>query len=94
MFVVSMLAMGLAFLGMVALEEFLTERVALFLAYWGLCGFLVLLMLLLAIYDMARVRTELTGDAIRRLGEVFRDLEKSRGEPESTPSGKDKERGD
>ncbi len=78
MFIVSLLAMGMAFIGMVLLDGFLTERVWLFLAYWLLCAALVVLMLLLAVYDMARVRVEVSGDAVRKLGEVFRELEKTK----------------
>jgi len=86
MFLVSMLAMGMAFLGMVVLDEFLTERVALFLSYWVLCLALVFLMLLLAVYDMARVRADLGNEAVQRLGEVIREEEKGR-EPSGEPVG-------
>lgn len=89
MFIVSLLAMGMAFVGMVMLDGFLTERVYLFVAYWMLCSALVVLMLLLAIYDMARVRVEVCGDARKKLGEVFRGLEDARQgqeEPEKNDS--------
>jgi hypothetical protein len=90
MFIVSLMAMGLAFLGMVVLDEFLTEHVPLFLAFWALCAAVVCLMLLLAIYDMARVRAEVTGDAIKRLGEVFREVEG--GHPEQGKGSGEQER--
>ncbi len=94
MFIISLLTMGMAFLGMVVLDEFLTEHVGLFLGFWAFCAVMVGLMLLLAIYDMARVRAEVTSDALRRLSEVFREIEgagpdhrKNNGEGEDAPKG-------
>jgi hypothetical protein len=76
MFFVSLATMGLAFCGMVILDDFLTEEVWLFLGYWTVTGLLVLLMLLLALYDMLRIRRHQSARELRELADVLKEVEK------------------
>ena len=68
----SLFVMLLTFAGVVLLEDFLSEHVWLFAGYWFVTSGLVVFLLLLAIYDMLRVRSELSEGRLKGL----RDLEK------------------
>ena len=48
----------LIFVGVTLLWTWLREHPLVFIAYWGLCAWLTLLAILLALYDMAMVRLE------------------------------------
>ena len=72
MFAVSILVMLLTFTGVVLLEDFLSEHLWLFAGYWFVTTGLVVFLLLLAFYDMLRVRFELSEGRLKSL----RDLEK------------------
>lgn len=58
MFFGMLLVMGQAFLGVVVIESFLTERPLLFAVYWLFCFVAVVFVLLLAVYDLLGVRRE------------------------------------
>ncbi len=60
----------LIFVGSTLLWTWLRERPLLFLGYWGFCTWLTLLAVLLALYDMAKVRL----DAQRSRRQLERDL--------------------
>ncbi len=76
MFFVSLVAMGLAFCGITFFDKFLTNHVWLFLAYWAVTGLLVLLMLLLALYDMLQIRREQSIRETSELADVLKEVEK------------------
>lgn len=59
MFWLAMGAMGIVLLGMTVLEADLNDSVVFLTAYWGFCFVLVILMFLLAVYDMLSVSKEL-----------------------------------
>lgn len=82
MFATCIGVMVLTFLGVVVLEEFLDERLWFFLAYWIVTGGLVLFLLLLAFYDMLRVRAELSEGRIQSLKELESALEQIKKEKE------------
>ena len=70
MFYVSLAAMAQLAIGLVALE-WLSQTVLLFLFFWGFCSCLVLLMLLLALYDILAVRQEQQLELRRLRDQVF-----------------------
>ena len=56
MFFVVLAAIVMLFLGATFLNSFLTARPFYFLGYWGLCAWLTVLAMLMAIYDLLVVR--------------------------------------
>ncbi len=58
MFYVTLAALGMLFLGATVLDRALSSSVWVFLAYWLLCGWLTLLAVVLAVYDLVRLRLE------------------------------------
>ena len=58
MFYSVVFAIVLAFSGVTGLWPVLRNHPFIFLAYWAACAWLTLLALLLALYDMAKVREE------------------------------------
>lgn len=65
----TLLQLGLGML----LMGWLTKSIFLFVVYWGFCGFLVCLMLLMAVYDMLAVRQEQLRELHRIREQVFGD---------------------
>jgi hypothetical protein len=68
MFYNVLVVLVLIFLGVTLLWSWLREHPLFFIGYWGLCAWLTLLAILLALYDMARVRLD-AKRAQRRLEE-------------------------
>lgn len=73
MFGVVLAALAMVFLGSTFLEEVLRQRPLLFVSYWLVCGWLTLLTILLALYDLlimraagkatrAKLRRDMLGD--------------------------------
>ncbi len=91
MFGVSLAAMFAAFLGFTLLDSFLSSHPLLFAVYWLICGALVLLMLLLAIYDFAAVKSEFAHRSNRELADVLKEIRTSvaddDGADKKTPKG-------
>jgi hypothetical protein len=58
MFYNVLLLLLLIFFGSTLLWSWLREHPLFFIGYWGLCAWLTLLAVLLALYDMAKVRLE------------------------------------
>ncbi len=58
MFYNVLVVLVLIFLGSTLLWSWLRGHPFFFIAYWGLCAWLTLLAVLLALYDMAKVRLE------------------------------------
>jgi len=58
MFYDVLVVLVLIFIGTTLLWDWLREHPFFFIAYWGLCAWLTLLAVLLALYDMAKVRLE------------------------------------
>jgi hypothetical protein len=82
MFGVSLTAMFLVFIGMTLLDEFLTDHVLLLLIYWLIAGATVVLMLLLALYDMMMVRSEQAGNEVAELARIVKEVERLKAEQE------------
>ena len=80
MFVVSMAAMFSVFLGGVVLMDFLMENPWLFIFYWFVSGTLVLGMILLALYDMLRVKADEATNERNELVKLMADIEKAAAE--------------
>lgn len=76
MFFVSIAAMLSVFLGGVLLLDFLVNHPWLFVVYWFVSGTLVLSMILLALYDMLRVKSDQAlgerAELIKLLAEIER----------------------
>lgn len=58
MFYVCLGSLGLVGIGSFAVPRWLEDHPLIFLVYWGLTGFAVLLMMLLAVYDMLQTWKE------------------------------------
>jgi hypothetical protein len=56
MFYLTLAALTTLFLGTTVLDEFLRQRVFLFLIWWGGCGWLVITVALLAVFDILIIR--------------------------------------
>jgi hypothetical protein len=69
----------LIFAGSTLLWDWLREHPVLFIAYWGGCAWVTLLAVLLALYDMAKVR----GDAVRERRRLRQELLGKAGEGDS-----------
>ena len=81
MFYSVLIALVLLFAGSTLLANFLRQHPLVFLAYWAVCAWITLLTVLLAIYDMVRVRAE-TRQALRRMREEFADREDDSHDPD------------
>ena len=77
MFAVSLTAMFMAFCGIVLLDGFLTEHLLFFTVYWLVTCALVLLMILLAFYDMMMVKAEQSNKEIEALSKILVEVEKT-----------------
>ena len=90
MFVVSIAAMLSVFLGGVVLMDFLMEHPWLFVIYWFVSGTLVLAMILLALYDMLRVKADQATNERNELLGLLAEIEKAAAEEKNAESnGKD-----
>lgn len=58
MFYSVLIALVMLFAGATVLWPFLRDHALLFLGYWAVCGWITLLAVLLAFYDMVKVRAE------------------------------------
>jgi hypothetical protein len=67
MFYVLLAALVMLFAGSVLIEHWLRENIWLFLFWWGVCAWLTLLAVLLAVFDMLVVRAAAEQER-RRLG--------------------------
>tara|TARA_R110002096_G_scaffold4493_10_gene20838 strand:- start:7793 stop:8017 length:225 start_codon:yes stop_codon:yes gene_type:complete len=67
MFWLALVAMGIVLIGMTVLDSELSESLLFLTAYWGFCLILVILMLLLAAYDMLSVSQELRASDSKNL---------------------------
>ena len=76
MFYVSLAAIVQFSAGMAFLSN-PSKSALLFLLYWGLCVFLVFLMLLLALYDMLAVKQEQQEELVRLHSSMLKDQQKS-----------------
>ena len=91
MFIVSIAAMFSVFLGCVVLMDFLMEHPWLFVIYWFVSGTLVLGMILLALYDMLRVKADQASSERNELMGLLAEIEKAAAEEAETkndPNGK------
>jgi hypothetical protein len=79
MFYDVLVVLVLIFIGSTFLWNWLREHPLLFVGYWGLCTWLTFLAVLLALYDMAKVRL----DAQRARRQLERDLIKKADDAES-----------
>lgn len=80
MFVVAIAAMLAVFLGGVVLMDFLMEHPWLFVIYWFVSGTLVLGMILLALYDMLRVKADQAANERKELMGLLAEIEKAAAE--------------
>jgi hypothetical protein len=60
MFYSVLAALVMLFAGATLLWPFLREHAFIFLGYWAVCGWITLLAVLLALYDLVKVRAEAT----------------------------------
>ena len=70
LFFVMLAALGMVFLGAVPLGSWLEGSPLRFLIYWGICGWLTLTALLLAIHDLLTIRRQ----ALRERRQLKRDF--------------------
>ena len=77
MFFVSIAAMLAVFVGGVLIIDFLVENPWLFVIYWFLAGTLVLSMILLALYDMLRVKGDQAMSERAELMDLLAEIEKA-----------------
>ena len=70
MFYNVLVVLGLIFLGSTLLWPWLRDHPFFFICFWGLCGWLTLLAMLLALYDMVKVRFDARRET-RRLEEEY-----------------------
>lgn len=92
MFFVSIAAMFAVFLGIVVLMDFLMEHPWLFIFYWFVSGTLVIGMILLALYDMLRVRADQAATERNELIGLLAEIEKAAAE-EAEARGETEEQG-
>jgi hypothetical protein len=78
MFLLTLAAVVVLFSGATLLSGFLATRPVWFLVYWGLCAWLTLVVLLLAIFDMLIVRAQARTATRRLRKDVFGKEEKRR----------------
>ena len=68
------------YLGFSLLDGFLSKHPLIFAIYWLYCAVLVVFMLILAVYDMAAVKSEMNIHAKQELGKVLKEIKESLGE--------------
>ena len=68
------------YLGFSLLDEFLSKHPLIFAVYWLYCAVLVVFMLILAVYDMAAVKSEMNIHAKQELGKVLKEIKETAGE--------------
>ncbi|MEM9281618.1 MAG: hypothetical protein AAGA96_07330 [Verrucomicrobiota bacterium] len=56
-------AVGMVWVGAFLVEEWLEERPILFLAFWGLLGWIVIFLIVLSLYDMVRIRRAIANES-------------------------------
>lgn len=66
MFWLAISAMGVVLLGITVLDAGLSESAVFLAAYWGFCLVLVILMFLLALYDMLAVSREIRSSEAKK----------------------------
>jgi len=71
LFWIVLAALGMLALGSVLLDGWLGGHPFLFLFYWGVCLWLTLTALLLALYDLLAIRSEAARERQRLKGKVF-----------------------
>ena len=76
MFFVSIAAMLAVFVGGVLIIDFLVENLWIFVIYWFVAGSLVLSMILLALYDMLRVKSDQATSERAELMDLLAEIEK------------------
>ena len=91
MFYSVVFAIVLAFSGVTGLWPVLRNHPFIFLAYWAACAWLTLLALLLALYDMAKVREEARRER-ERLRAEYLDAKDLRDAASARSSSRDAER--
>jgi hypothetical protein len=72
MFYVMLIALVMLFVGSVLIDYWLRENVWLFLLWWGLCAWLTLLAVLLALFDLLLVRTAARRERRRLASQLLR----------------------
>ena len=82
MFYTVLVALVLLFAGSTFLWSLLREHLFVFIAYWAGCAWLTLLAVLLALYDMVKVRTDVRRERRRLEREL---TEKAKGENPDDP---------
>ncbi len=75
MFIVVLAALLMLFLGATFLEGALMSRPVLFVSYWLICGWLTLLSILLALYDLLIMRAAARATRARMRREMLEDDE-------------------
>lgn len=85
MFLFTLAAVCCLFAGATFLEKYLTARPLLFLCYWGLCAWLTLCSLLLALYDMLAVSAAASRERRRLREELRASLPLKADQPENGP---------
>ncbi len=75
MFAVSVVAMLLAFAGFTILDGLLMADPLLFVIYWFFCAGLVILMMLLAAYDVAALKGNANARSDREVVEMVKEIE-------------------
>jgi hypothetical protein len=71
MFVVMLAALAFVFAGVTFLESTLRDRPFVFILFWAICGWLTLLALLLAVYDMLALRVQAARDRTKLKAEIL-----------------------
>ena len=71
MFVVLVTALILLFLGSTLLSEYLADHIGAFFVYWGVCGWLTLTAIFMAVYDLLRLRVEARQEQENARKEIF-----------------------
>ncbi len=83
LFFVMLAAMGLLFAGIVVIDRWLMRHPLLFLVYWGACLWLTLLSILMALYDLLKLRQTARDERQHLKARVFG--MKENGKPEPNP---------
>jgi pilus assembly protein TadC len=73
MFYVMLIALVMLFAGSALIDHWLRENVWLFLLWWGLCAWLTLLAVLLALFDLLLVRTAARRERRRLANQLLRE---------------------
>ncbi|MFT4549602.1 MAG: hypothetical protein ACI8XO_002075 [Verrucomicrobiales bacterium] len=91
MFVVSIGAMLSVFIGGVLISDFLMEHPWMFLIYWFVSGTLLLGMIMLALYDMLRLRMDQAAHQRSELMGMLEEIKQTAAEDESAEGQADEE---